>query len=176
MPLSTRRAPMRMAGFVAMAMAAILIEVAPLGLSAGASSAPDLVAVAVFFWALRRPEATPILLVFLVAILRDLLAGGPVGAGALTLVIAAVMVRARNGAHLPPHLEWALFAIFAFATAFGAWLMVWITAGGAPALSTVLSRAALSVMVYPAIYVIFQGVFRVRSREMAERRAAGGFW
>lgn len=176
MSLSTRGAPIRMAGFAATALAAILIEVAPLGLSAGASSAPDLVAAAVFFWALRRPEATPILLVFLVAICRDLLTGGPVGAGALALVLGAEMLRARNGAQLAAHLELALFAVFALTTGLASWFMVWISAGGAPALSEILSRAAVSAICYPLIYFVFHMVFRIRSRELAERNSVGGFW
>lgn len=177
MPSSTRGAPIRMAGFAATAAAALLLEIAPLGLVAGASpAAPDLVGAAIFFWALRRPEATPILLVFLVAITRDLLAGGPVGAGALALVLGAEALRARGGAHLAAHLELALFAVFILLTGLGVWLMVWVTAGGAPALSAVLARAALTVACYPLVYILLRRILMIRSLESAERRAAGGFW
>lgn len=176
MPSPTSGAPIRMAGFAALAAAAILLEIAPLGLSADASPAPDLVAAVIFFWALRRPEATPTLLVFLVAIARDLLAGGPVGAGALALVLGAEALRARNGATIAVHLELALFALFILLTSLGAWLMVWITAGGAPALSAVLARAALTFACYPLIYLLLRRILRIRSLESAERRSAGGFW
>lgn len=175
MPLPTNGAPVRMAGFAATAAIAILLEIAPLGLSAGASPAPDLVAAAVFYWALRRPESTPILLVFLVAMARDLLTGGPVGPGALALVLGAEALRARRGAHLAMHLEFALFAVFLLLTSLGVWLTVWITASGAPAVSAVLARAALTLACYPFIYLLLRRVLMIRSIESAERRAAGGF-
>jgi len=173
---STRGAPIRMAGFAVTCAAAILLEIAPLGLSAGASPSPDLLAAAVFFWALRRPDAAPIVLVCAIAMLRDLLAGGPVGAGALALVLGAESLRSRNGAHMALHLELASFALFALLTGLGAWLMVWITAGGAPALTEVLARAGLSALCYPAVYLLLRSLLRVRSRESAERRASGGAW
>lgn len=166
---------MRMTGFVLTAALAILLEVAPLGLSAAAAPAPDLVASVVFFWALRRPEATPALLVFLVAILRDLIAGGPVGAAALTLVLGSAAVRTRNGAHAPLYLEFLMFTVFALLTALVAWLLVWLTAGGAPALSAVLSRAAVTVLCYPLVYIVLRSLLRIRSREAAERHMSGGF-
>jgi len=176
MPSPTSGAPIRMAGFAITAVIAALIEVAPLGLSADALPAPDLVAAAVFFWALRRPEATPIALVLAVAIARDLLAGGPVGAGALALVLGAESLRSRNGAHVAAHVELTLFALFMLLTSLGAWLIVWITASGAPALSAVLIRAALSVLAYPLVYLLLRRVLGVRSVESSSRRAAGGYW
>lgn len=176
MSLSTRGAGVRMAGFAVTAVVALLLELAPLGLSASAAPSPDLLAAAIFFWALRRPEATPVLLVFVVALTRDLLTGGPVGPVALSLVLGAEAIRARDGAHIQAHFEFALFAVFILLTGLGAWLLVWITASGAPAPSVALSRAALTLACYPLVFLLLQSVFRVRSRELAERRAAGGFW
>ncbi len=176
MSSSTSNSPPLMAGFVATAAFAILLEIAPLGLSAGSVSAPDLTAAFVFFWVLRRPEAAPVLLVCFVAITRDLLAGGPVGAGALALVLGAEAVRSRDGARAPLYLELMMFAVFALVTNIGAWFLVWITAGGAPSLSAVLARAAITVACYPAVYLIFRSLLRIRSREAVERGAAGNVW
>jgi len=175
MPSPTSGSPVRMAGFAAAAMIAILLEVAPLGLSADAAPAPDLVAAVVFYWALRRPESAPLLLVLIVAAARDFLAGGPVGPGALALVLGAEALRGRRGAHTPLHVEFALFAIFIMLTGLGVWLMVWVTASGAPAISSVLARAALTLVCYPFVYFLLRRILMIRSFETAERRASRGF-
>jgi len=175
MPSPTSGSPIRMAGFAAAAALAILLEVAPLGLSADASPSPDLVAAVVFFWALRRPEAAPVLLVLLVAAARDFLAGGPVGPGALALVLGAEALRGRGGAHTALHVEFALFAVFIMLTSLGVWVMVWVTASGAPAMSAVLARVALTLICYPFIYFLLRRILMIRSLESAERRATRSF-
>ena len=91
-------------------------------------------------------------------------------------MLGAEAIRSREGAYMLAHVEWALFCVFVLLTGLAAWLMVWVTAGGAPALSAVLSRAALTVACYPMVFLVFQIVLRIRSRELAERRSVGGLW
>lgn len=65
--------------------AALLVQMAPLGIAPDAVPAPDLAFCALAWAALARPDALPAPAAFALALATDLISGGPAGAAALGL-------------------------------------------------------------------------------------------
>ena len=53
---------------------------------------PALALVAVYYWAVHRPSLMPAWVVFLIGLFQDLLSGGPVGVGILSLLLVFALV------------------------------------------------------------------------------------
>ncbi|MEM8791161.1 MAG: hypothetical protein AAGE80_06060 [Pseudomonadota bacterium] len=117
---------LRMLGFTLLGFVAISMEIAPLGLTANAMPSPDILFCLTAYCALRRPEAVPMLLVFALGLSRDLLTDAPPGAGALTLVLAAVFLMEARGwfIHRPFWMEWLCVTIIFAATLAVQWLLL----------------------------------------------------
>ncbi|MEM8698966.1 MAG: rod shape-determining protein MreD, partial [Pseudomonadota bacterium] len=88
---------LRMLMLACLGSLAVFLEAAPVDLSATGLLSPDLLLCVVAYWALRRPSATPLLLVFGLGLGRDLLTDAPLGAGALTLVLTAEILKQYRG-------------------------------------------------------------------------------
>lgn len=173
MELSSWLSPARLAhlAFVlALALVAVSIEAAPLGHAANAWPSPDLLFCIVAYWSLRRPEAVPLIAVFAAGLARDLLTGAPVGAGSLTLVLAseAFKAAARPLSRRGSGAEWvavsAAFAVVLLAQ----WLMVLLVLAHPPYLIELARRWLLTVLLYPALYIVFRWLLRVRRRKAEE--------
>jgi len=122
---------------VLMGVVAIYLEVSPLGLEALAPPSPDLLFCVLAVYAVRAPRAVPLLLVFGLGLMRDLLADLPAGVGALSLVIAVeAMKRTRLGAGRPSFVaEWARAAIVLALMLAGQWAAVLISFAQPPELA-----------------------------------------
>lgn len=160
--------PARLAGVafvLALAFVAIAVEAAPLGIAADAWPSPDLLFCIIAFWSLRRPVAVPLLAVFAMGLVRDLLTDTPVGAGALGLVLAAEALKAaaRPLARRGVGAEWlAVAGTFATMLLFQ-WLMVLLTLAH-PAYLVDLGRQWLvTLALYPALGLTFRWLFQVRA-------------
>ncbi|MEM7189971.1 MAG: rod shape-determining protein MreD [Pseudomonadota bacterium] len=142
---------------------AIYVEASPLGLGPDAPPSPDLLLCVIVFWALRRPEATPMLLVFTIGIMRDLLTDVPVGAGALSLVLIAEVFKAyrRVLARTNFLYEWLAFATAAIAGTVFVWALVILTFAQPPYLTNLLHQCLYSAMIYPFIVLVMRWVLRI---------------
>jgi rod shape-determining protein MreD len=142
------------AAFLAFAWAAILLELAPIGGAAGALSAPDLLFCVVAAFA-ARPDGrgAPLLAVFLAGLLRDALAGGALGLGALALAMAAEGVRlgAASGRGRSLAARWARATLWAAAASAMVWLGLLISFSPTPPLSEVALRLVMTALVYPVV-------------------------
>lgn len=142
---------------------AIYIEAAPLGISAAARSSPDILLCVIAYWALRRPGSTPILLVFALGLARDLLTDVPVGAGTLSLVLAAEMLKrlrlvlARGGFLT----EWLLVGLTALGTVAFQWLLVVLTLAQPPYLVVLGNQILLTAAVYPLVVIFLRWGLRI---------------
>ncbi|MFK7944766.1 MAG: rod shape-determining protein MreD [Paracoccaceae bacterium] len=149
---------------------AIYAEAAPMGLSATARPSPDLLLCLVAYWALRRPGSTPIVAVFALGLARDLLTDVPVGAGALSLVIMAEVLKAWrlaiSRAIFP--LEWAVVALAALAVAALQWILVVLTFAQPPYVMSLLHQSLYTAAIYPLIMLTLRWGLRVtwRKREV----------
>jgi len=150
---------------------AILAEAAPLGLAPTAQPSPDLLFGIIAYWAARRPDATPILLVATLGLLRDLLTDVPVGAGALTLTLASEFLRAQSGrlARTIYPFEWLIIAGVAAAMLLAQWAMVLVTLAQPPYLSYLAMQWIYTVSLIPVIALILRWLFGIRAKT-AKRR------
>ncbi len=145
---------------LALTVLVLLLLSAPLGIPGQAQMQPAWVLASVYFWTLFRPASLPAFGVFLLGLLLDLLAQGPVGIGVLILLLAhATALRGRRAlARRGFALVWLVFIVFAAAAALLEWVLVslltwralppwpalfeWgMAAGGYPILATLLTRA-----------------------------------
>ncbi|MEM0988444.1 MAG: rod shape-determining protein MreD [Pseudomonadota bacterium] len=154
---------LRMAQMGTLGLLAIYGEAAPLGLSPSASPSPDLLLCIVCYWSARRPDATPLLAVFLLGLARDLVTDMPVGAGALALVIVSEGIKtwrhqlARAGFFA----EWLAAALAAFVATALPWLLVLITLAQPPYLTDVGNQILHTIAAYPIVMLLMRWVLRV---------------
>lgn len=172
-PLAPWLSPARLAGVafvLALGLVAIAVEAAPLGIAADAWPSPDILFCIIAFWSLRRPAAVPLLAVFAAGLARDLLTDAPVGAGALSLVLAseALKTGARTLARRGVGAEWlAVAGVFA-ATLVLQWLLVLLTLAH-PAYLVELGRQWLvTLALYPLLGLTFRWLFQVRAAAREE--------
>lgn len=161
----------RVALLFLLGLLAIYAEAAPLGLGATALPSPDILLCVVAYWAIRRPGSTPILGVFALGLVRDLLTDVPVGAGALSLVILTEVLKSQRLvlARSRFWLEWGAVALGALGTATLQWMLVVLTLAQPPYLVPIGQQILYTAALYPVIVLLLRWVFRIswRRREAA---------
>ncbi len=109
----------------------VMAGVVPLGMPDLAPIFPALALIAVYYWAVHRPDLMPVWAVFLIGLFQDLLNGGPLGVGVVTLLVVHAMVGSLRryfvGASLP--VLWLVFAPVAAAAIVTLWLLTCLLLG-----------------------------------------------
>ncbi len=154
---------MRVMLMMVLGLLAIFIEAAPLGFSPTARPSPDLLLGVVAFWSIRRPGSTPILAVFTLGLLRDLLTDVPVGAGALSLVLVSEVLRMRRRRlELAPFLiEWFWVSAAALLSTALVFVLVVLMLVQPPYLMDLLHQVIFTAMAYPPLVLVFRWVLRI---------------
>ncbi|AFX99490.1 rod shape-determining protein MreD [Candidatus Endolissoclinum faulkneri L2] len=72
-----------------MALVAMLavISVFSIKIPGWASVVPDYTSMAIFYWAVFRPDLQPVLLLFMIGLLKDIITGNPLGLTAISLLL-----------------------------------------------------------------------------------------
>ena len=142
------------------ALICVMLSMLPVGLSAGFSINPSFALMAIFYWALYRPDLLPPISVFIVGLFQDLLSAGPLGLWAFVyLTVYAIVVSQR--------LFFIGKAFFAIWTGFGViallvGLIAWII--GCLYFQTylspvpILTQAVFSFIFYPVLNRVFGGI------------------
>ncbi|MEE8144649.1 MAG: rod shape-determining protein MreD [Kiloniellales bacterium] len=103
----------------------ILVGMVPLRVPELSPVIPSLVMVAVYYWTVYKPNLMPLWAVFLIGLFYDLLGGGPVGVGILSLLLLHGLVggvrRYMVGASFLA--IWLVFAPIAAAAFFAGWAL-----------------------------------------------------
>lgn len=173
MGLSAALAPARLAAtglVLALALVAVAIEAAPLGLPADAWPSPDILFCIVAYWSLRRPEAVPLVVVFAAGLVRDLLTDAPVGAGALTLVLAAEALKAagRPLARRGAGAEWLAVSGALAAVLLAQWILVLLVLAHPAYLVELARQWLLTAALYPLLAAVFHWLLRIRRTNVEE--------
>lgn len=150
----------QVAGFAFAGWLALSIELAP-----GLGATPDLLFCVAAFWAIRRPRSAPAAAILALGLARDLLDGGPVGAGALGLLAATELLRAQ-GATLRRRsllVEGVHVAAAATIAAGLPWLLVGLTLADTPLVADVARRIGLTAVGWLATVFALRGLLRLRS-------------
>lgn len=131
----------------------ILPALLPLGAPWLSEAMPHFSMMAVFYWALYRPDLLPAAAVFCTGLVQDILSGSPVGLNALTLLAVLAVTQSQRQAIVfrPFPIAWGGFALIAA----GAFLAMWLLTS-LLALRPVLAPAALlqcitTVLVFPVM-------------------------
>ncbi|MEL6792966.1 MAG: rod shape-determining protein MreD [Pseudomonadota bacterium] len=150
---------------------AILIELAPLGARASATPSPELLLCVAAFLSLRRPNSTPSALILLLGLASDVISGGPVGLGALTLLAAVEALRANREWLLRHSVIYEVLAIAALAIVMNVVKVVILTMAfvPSPALETLGLGVLATVGAYVAIAAFFRFVMRLRAEPLEAR-------
>lgn len=144
--------------------AAILIELAPLDGLASALPSPDLLFCVGACMVLRRPNATPIFLISILGIARDLLGGGPAGLGALVLIAALEVLRFYRTTIIRRGLMVEVLTIAALSILMVALqvVMLTVTLTPTPPLDQLAMGALITVAAYLAVLLLFRVILRIR--------------
>lgn len=148
---------------LALGLLAIYIEAAPLGTGALAPPSPDLLLAVVVYWSARRPRSTPLIGVFILGLVRDMLTDAPIGAGALALVLAAEFLRRTRyrlarGSFIS---EWLVLAAAAFGTSALLWLLITLTLTKPPFIAVLFHQSLYTIMLYPLVVVTLRWGLRI---------------
>jgi rod shape-determining protein MreD len=136
---------------VATTAAAAVLSIQPVHVPGYAALAPAFMLMAVYHWAIYRPDLLPPFAVFVIGIAHDLLAGGPPGVVALLLLLArAVVLRYRRW--FPDRsfpFVWGGFALLAAAAMLGLWLLDSLLEARLAEFRGGIFRAVLTISLFP---------------------------
>ena len=154
---------MRMGLLTLIGMIAIFLEIAPLGLEATSRPSPDLLLCVVAYWSIRRPGSAPAILIFALGLTRDLLTDVPIGAGVLSLLLIAEVLKLRRHyfARASFATEWIAVAFAAIASAALHWFLVFITLAQPPYLFDLFNQSVYTMMAYPIMALFFRWGLRI---------------
>ena len=118
-----------------------------------ASIMPPLALMAVFYWAVHRPDWFGVVSAFIVGLLVDLLFGAPLGVSAglyaVSHILLAQQQRFFKGTTFPQ--VWAGYAVTQLVVTLGQALLWWLILARAPHLLDLLALNVLGIMLFPPI-------------------------
>lgn len=135
----------------------IILSVIPLPIPGYGLVTPAFVLMAVYYWAIHRPDRLPAIAVFLLGLLQDILTGAPTGVDALVLLLVYAVMRNQRRHFLgkPFIVMWFGFLIVAPC----AILLQWLVASAAigrliPPVNAVV-QLLLTLALYPCLTWLF---------------------
>lgn len=161
-----------LAALPALCLMALLIALSPMGLAPRAFPMPDLVYVVLATWLVRRPDAAPLLMVFAIGVVSDLMRGAPLGIGTLCLLGIAELLR-----HLSPQIRRGPFVtecllvmgLFTLKTGIEC-LALWLTFSPRPQAGQLVLYIAGTALLYPPVCLALTALFRLRTRRPESER------
>lgn len=136
----------------------LLFGLTPTYLPGLAQITPLYTLVAVYFWAVYRPDLLGYGFGFVLGVLEDLLTGAPLGVGALTLLLTQwIVFNQHKFFHAKPFvITWFAFVIVAFGAALLKWVCIGLVAdGGFTPFGDLFATYLITVAIYPIIAWMF---------------------
>lgn len=157
----------RLALLIGLSLLAIFTEAAPLGHTTEVLPSPDLLFLLVAHFSIRRPGSAPMLLIFALGLVRDLLTDVPVGIGALALVAASELCKSMHQSLKRSGFgsELLTIALCLAGVLFVQWLAVLLTFLQPPAIVTLLQQWAITIAIYPILALLLRWMFRIGWRK-----------
>ncbi|MEO1329265.1 MAG: rod shape-determining protein MreD [Pseudomonadota bacterium] len=157
---------MALLGVLITGLIAIFATIAPVGIGPSAWYGPHLLLCALGFWAARRPEGAPALIIFPLGLANDLLRDGPVGAEtfALLVVIEILKLISDRSPARGFWIEWLRFAVLAVVFEGILQLLFALTLTPAPDWTVIAERAGATALLYAPIALVLQKTTRVTRR------------
>lgn len=138
----------------------VFVGSVPIGVPFVGPMLPALGLIAVYVFAIQRPELMPHWLAFLVGLLQDLLSGGPLGLNALVLLAVQGFCSAQRRVLVGRTfvLNWAAFVLVALAAALASWLIACIYFFALVAPADALLQVAITVTLFPFVAALLLAV------------------
>lgn len=132
----------------------MLFGLTPLYVPAFSSVTPMLTLIAIYYWAVYRPEVLGYGAGFAVGLLEDLLVGTPLGSTSLILMLCQWLVfyqqKFFNGR--PFHVVWAAFVLVSVSAVILRWILVGIfSTSGFVSFGPGIATVAFTVALYPLV-------------------------
>ncbi len=150
--------------FLGLAFLFVFARLLPLDAGPGGWPGPDMILLFAYAWALRRPDAVPVLLVTAVVLMTDVLFMRPLGLWTACVVLGLEFLRARSGLtrDLPFLGEWMMVGATILAvTVLNATILALFVVIR-PALGQVLIQMIVTVAAYPLVVLFSAAVFGIR--------------
>jgi rod shape-determining protein MreD len=156
---------------ILLALLALHLPLVPVGHEPVRAALPDLLFCVMAAAVARNPAAAPLPLVLAFGLAADVLFGRPLGLGALGLVLATEVLRARGRGRGGFLGEWLVVAVlFAAALAGMAFLLALALAGG-PGLEPLARHWLATTLAYPLIAALLHLVLRLCAPRTAPEAA-----
>lgn len=158
-----------MALWVLIAAVSIVLRLLPLGNAPGWPM-PDLLLALTLAWVLRRQAHLPAVLIALVFLAEDLFLMRPPGLWALMVLLGSEFLRRRESVVRELNLlfEWAMVAGVMLAMVVGNRLLRAVAFTPNDPLLPALGGLVLTVLTYPLVVLVLQGVLRIRKPATGE--------
>ncbi len=131
----------------------VLLSMLPLGLSSTVLAPPSFGLVAVFYWACRRPELLPPVVVFLLGVLQDFLWGGPTGLWPFAYLLAYGLTASQRFVLTGQGYTvlWFGFSIVAGCVSVAVWLLASVYYWKLLPVMPMVVQTVLTIAVFPII-------------------------
>ena len=129
----------------------VLLSIVPFHLPGYPQVAPNLLLMAVFFWAVHRSELFPVVMVFFVGLLQDILVGMPLGFSVIILILIRTLAVSQRRVFFGKSflMLWWGFGLVACLAAFGLWILTIIYHQSLLDPRPILFQAALTIAIFP---------------------------
>lgn len=141
---------------VALTLLLVILSVVPVQAVGYGAVSPAVSLIAVFYWAMTRPDLQPAIAVFGIGLIEDVLHGYPLGGTAAVLLLTHLLVlwqaRFLHGKTYP--VVWLAFAVIALAAAFLRWGIISGLDGSAHGLGGAVFQALMTIAVFPIVTLL----------------------
>jgi rod shape-determining protein MreD len=157
---------------VATMVIAVIATILPVRVPGYAALTPAFTLMAVYHWTIYRPDLLPAAALFAVGFAEDLLTGGPVGVGALVLLIArgAVLQYRRYFVNRAFPFVWSGFTLLTGVAMLGLWALHCVLDFSVLDLRNTVFRTVVTIAIFPVASFLLG---RAQRRLMGAARLAG---
>jgi rod shape-determining protein MreD len=142
---------------LAMTLLLIMIGMVPLQIPDMAPVIPSMALIAVYYWAVHRPDLMTVWAIFAVGLFQDLLSGGHLGVGILALLMVHAVIDTQRRFFVRSSFQalWILFALVAAAALYLMWLLNCLLQGVFLEVQPVVFQYLTTVAAYPCLAWLF---------------------
>ena len=139
-----------------------LLDVIPTGIPAISDVSPIFTMMAIFYWAVYRPDLVPPFVVFLLGLFQDILLGNPTGLFALVLlgVLGVTLSQRMAFVGKPFFFAWLGFAVISALGFFVMWSLTCILTAQIVLTTDVLFQYGLTACCFPVAAWVFVRIHR----------------
>lgn len=140
-----------------LALALVIVGAVPLHIPGYARVAPMLPLMAIYHWAVFRPQTMPAILVLVIGLLQDALTGLPIGVNAMVYLIVYGMVLSQRSFFVGKSFAmlWLGFVLVVGVAAIATWVLVSAYNGILAEPTVVFFQGVVTIGVFPVVAWVF---------------------